>query len=213
MPRVISFLVLLTIILLVGAIFFRVMAQFFVPLFLAAVLIVVFQPLHAWTMARLPGRPRLSALCTTIMILLVVLLPLTWIGFKAYVELHNLLATADSGTSTNVTQPRKPDTTSAADVTTSPKNSSAAADSGALTDETQQPNPDSTDLPEATPSQTKVSNALTARLQNVARDLKGLLERRGIEVSGDTVNALISRAANVGGALAINVVQSCEAGE
>ena len=40
MPRVISFIVLLAIVLLVGAIFFQVMAQFFVPLFLACVLLV-----------------------------------------------------------------------------------------------------------------------------------------------------------------------------
>ena len=49
-PRVISFIVLLAIILLVGAVFFQVMAQFIVPLFLACVLLVVFQPLHAWTL-------------------------------------------------------------------------------------------------------------------------------------------------------------------
>ena len=41
MPRVISFIVLLAIVLLVGAIFFQVMAQFIVPLFLAAVMLVV----------------------------------------------------------------------------------------------------------------------------------------------------------------------------
>ena len=46
MPRVISLIVLLVIILLVGAVFFQVMAEFIVPLFLACVLIVVFQPLH-----------------------------------------------------------------------------------------------------------------------------------------------------------------------
>src|SRR5687768_4017815 len=48
-PRVISFIVLLATVLLVGAVFFQVMAQFIVPLFLACVLLVVCQPLHAWT--------------------------------------------------------------------------------------------------------------------------------------------------------------------
>jgi predicted PurR-regulated permease PerM len=90
-PRVISFLVLLTIVLLVGAIFFRVMAQFIVPLFLAAVLLVVFQPLHAWVLQRLPANPRVAALVTTILILLLVLLPLTWLGWNAYLELGTLL--------------------------------------------------------------------------------------------------------------------------
>ena len=91
MPRVISFIVLLAIALLVGAIFFQVMAQFFVPLFLAGVLLVVFQPLHGWMLGRLPRHPRMSAFLTTVMILLVVLLPLAWLGWNAYVELHSLV--------------------------------------------------------------------------------------------------------------------------
>jgi predicted PurR-regulated permease PerM len=90
-PRVISFIVLLAILALVGAIFFQVMAQFIVPLFLACVLLVVFQPLHAWTLGRLPRYPRLCALITTVLILLAVLLPLTWLGWNAYNELYALL--------------------------------------------------------------------------------------------------------------------------
>jgi predicted PurR-regulated permease PerM len=85
-PRVISLIVLLAIILLVGAVFFQLMAQFIVPLFLACVLLVVFHPLHAWMLDRLPGYPRLAALLTTVLILLVVLLPLTWLAWNAYVE-------------------------------------------------------------------------------------------------------------------------------
>lgn len=97
MPRVISFLVLLTIVLLVGAIFFQVMAQFIVPLFLAAVLLVVFQPLHAWMLGRLPTHPRIAALMTTILILLFVLLPLTGLGWKAYLDLDRLLTGGEQG--------------------------------------------------------------------------------------------------------------------
>jgi predicted PurR-regulated permease PerM len=93
-PRVISFIVLLAILLLVGAVFFQVMAQFIVPLFLACVLLVVFQPLHRWILGHLPKHPRISALITTVLILLVVLLPLVWLGWNAYVELHALLAPA-----------------------------------------------------------------------------------------------------------------------
>jgi predicted PurR-regulated permease PerM len=87
-PRVISFLVLLAIVLLVGMVFFQVMAQFIVPLFLAAVLVVVFQPLHNLIQLRLPGHPRLAALTTTVAILLVVLLPLVWLGWNAYIECY-----------------------------------------------------------------------------------------------------------------------------
>ncbi len=90
MPRVISFIVLLAIVLLVGAVFFQVMAQFIVPLFLACVLLVVFQPLHRWILNHLPKHPRLSALVTTVLILLVVLLPLVWLGWNAYGELSDL---------------------------------------------------------------------------------------------------------------------------
>ena len=72
MPRVISFIVLLAIVLLVGAIFFQVMAQFFVPLFLACVLLVVFEPVHRWIGDRLPSGPaprpcsrRLRSFCSS----------------------------------------------------------------------------------------------------------------------------------------------------
>jgi predicted PurR-regulated permease PerM len=85
-PRVISLIVLLAIILLVGAVFFQVMAEFIVPLFLACVLLVVFQPLHSWMLLRLPRNPRLSALLTMVLILLVVLLPLSWLTWNAYLE-------------------------------------------------------------------------------------------------------------------------------
>ena len=68
------------------------MAQFIVPLFLACVLLVVFQPLHRWILSRLPSFPRVAALVTTILILSLVLLPLVWLGWNAYVELHALFA-------------------------------------------------------------------------------------------------------------------------
>ena len=86
MPRVISLIVLLAIILMVGAVFFQVMAEFMVPLFLACVLLVVFHPLHAWMLSRFPRHPRLSALATTVLILLAVLLPLAWLAWNAYLE-------------------------------------------------------------------------------------------------------------------------------
>jgi predicted PurR-regulated permease PerM len=91
-PRVISFIVLLAIVLLVGAIFFQVMAQFFVPLFLACVLLVVFEPVHRWIGDRLPDWPRTAAMLTTIAIILLVVLPLVWLGFKAYVDFDALLS-------------------------------------------------------------------------------------------------------------------------
>ncbi|MBL9163600.1 MAG: AI-2E family transporter [Planctomycetaceae bacterium] len=86
MPRVVSFIVLVAILAFIAAMFFKVMAQFVLPLFLAAVLVVVFKPLHVWVRDRLPGRLRLSALVTTFLIMLVVLLPTAWLGWNAYLE-------------------------------------------------------------------------------------------------------------------------------
>ena len=86
MPRVVSFIVLVAIILLTGALFFRVMAQFLVPLFLAVLLVVMFRPLHEWFLAKCKDRKRLAAGLTTLAILLVVLLPMTWILFRAVSE-------------------------------------------------------------------------------------------------------------------------------
>ncbi|HYO25926.1 MAG TPA: AI-2E family transporter [Lacipirellulaceae bacterium] len=93
MPRVVSFIVLLAILLLTSAVFFQVMAHFVVPLFLAAVLVVVFKPLHEWVVMRLPGYPRIAALATTMLILLAVLLPTVWLGWKAAVELRGVYST------------------------------------------------------------------------------------------------------------------------
>jgi predicted PurR-regulated permease PerM len=85
-PRVVSFIVLVAILAFIAAMFFKVMAQFVLPLFLAAVFVVVFKPLHVWVRDRLPGSLRLSAIITTFLIMLVVLLPTAWLGWNAYLE-------------------------------------------------------------------------------------------------------------------------------
>jgi predicted PurR-regulated permease PerM len=90
-PRVVSFLVLLAVILLVGAVFFRVMAQFMVPLFLACVLLVMFQPLHRWILRKLPKYRRIAALLTTFSIVLVVLVPTALLGWNAFLECQKLV--------------------------------------------------------------------------------------------------------------------------
>ena len=65
MSRVVSFVVLLAVILVIGALFFRVMANFLLPLFLAALLVVIFRPLHRWILQRCRGRDRVAAALTT----------------------------------------------------------------------------------------------------------------------------------------------------
>lgn len=44
MSRIVSFIVLLAFIVVIGALFYRVMIGFLIPVFLAAVLVVVFRP-------------------------------------------------------------------------------------------------------------------------------------------------------------------------
>ena len=75
MSRMISTVMLFIVTLVVGILFYRVMVGFFVPLFLAALLVVIFRPVHEWIGKRFGGRPRVAALTTTIAIMLVVLLP------------------------------------------------------------------------------------------------------------------------------------------
>ncbi|EMI18099.1 membrane protein [Rhodopirellula maiorica SM1] len=48
LSRILSVLMLLLGIFAVGALFYKVMAGFFVPLFLAALLVVIFRPVHDW---------------------------------------------------------------------------------------------------------------------------------------------------------------------
>src|SRR5688572_28001056 len=79
------------------------MLQFMVPLLLACVLLVVFVPLHRWSRELIPRWPRLAALFTTVLILLSVLLPLIWLGWRAYVDFHALLERPVAGSSTEST--------------------------------------------------------------------------------------------------------------
>ncbi len=91
-PRVISLIVLVAVLLLIGVLLFRVMASFLVPLFLAAVLAVICTPMHDWVSKKLPRRPNIAALVTTGIISLLVLAPLSWFGWKAYVETSQVVS-------------------------------------------------------------------------------------------------------------------------
>ena len=70
-----SIVMLLFGIIAAGILFYRVMAVFFVPLFLAAALIVIFRPVHIWLLEKLNNRRRTAAAATTALILLIVLMP------------------------------------------------------------------------------------------------------------------------------------------
>jgi predicted PurR-regulated permease PerM len=94
----VSFFVLIGIILLIGALFFRVMLTFLVPLFFAAVLVVIFRPVYRWMAERFPGRKRLAAGLTTGVVLLVVLVPAGLVFSFAAIEASSLLTQFDVAT-------------------------------------------------------------------------------------------------------------------
>lgn len=75
LSRLISVAVLIVVIVAIGILFYRVMVGFFVPLFLAALLVVIFRPVHNYFTRRLGDRLRVAALLTTTVIFMIVLLP------------------------------------------------------------------------------------------------------------------------------------------
>lgn len=105
MPRVVSFIVLLAFIMLVGAMFFQVMVQFIVPLFLAAVMVVVFKPLHFWMLEKCGGRRRVAAALTSLAIVLLVLLPITLMLIPAVSEGASIYNTVVHGESSRAFEP------------------------------------------------------------------------------------------------------------
>src|SRR5438105_6716295 len=86
MARFVSFLVLVAILVIISIIFFQVMAGFFVPLFLAALLGVIVQPLHRWTLAKCRGYRHLAAGITTTLVAVIVLLPIGLVVTTATLE-------------------------------------------------------------------------------------------------------------------------------
>ncbi len=79
MARIVSFVVLCAVLLLVGGLFIRVMADFVLPLFLALLLVVIFGPMHRAVESRCGGHKRLAAALSTLIILLTVFVPIAGI--------------------------------------------------------------------------------------------------------------------------------------
>jgi len=86
MSRLISFAALIAIIIVIGLLFYNVMVGFFVPVFLAAVLVVVFHPLHRWVLMKTGQREKLAAAITTFLIMFSVLLPIGVVVTAASVQ-------------------------------------------------------------------------------------------------------------------------------
>jgi len=84
--RMVSFVVLVAILLVIAGLFFEVMADFLLPMFLAVLLVVMFGPLHRWFITKCRGRHRLAAGLTTAAILVIFLVPLLAIVLQAVSE-------------------------------------------------------------------------------------------------------------------------------
>lgn len=97
MSRYVSFAVLIGVIVLLCIIFYRVMAAFVLPLFLATVLVVVFKPVHAWVLDKTKGHKSWSAALTTAIISLAVIVPVGIVGLFAIGEARQLFKGLTSG--------------------------------------------------------------------------------------------------------------------
>ena len=97
MSRIISLVGLVAVLLVIAFLFFRVVADFILPMFLAVLLVIIFRPLDVWLLARCKGRRRLAAGATTTIILLVFLVPvllLLWNASAESVKIYDNLANA-----------------------------------------------------------------------------------------------------------------------
>jgi predicted PurR-regulated permease PerM len=90
MNRVVSLSVLLTLIVLLGGMLFQVVAPFILPLFLAAVLAVICQPLHHYFLSKTHQRTAWAAALTTLTVVAMLVVPLVVGTFISAVQLYSL---------------------------------------------------------------------------------------------------------------------------
>ncbi len=96
MSRLISFAVLIASIIFIGLLFYKVLIGFFIPVFLASVLVVVFRPLHRWVLERTGHRDQLAAVLTTLLIMMCLILPLLVVGTAAATQGLRLIDVNDN---------------------------------------------------------------------------------------------------------------------
>lgn len=90
MNRVISLSVLLTLIVLLGAMMFHIIAPFVLPLFLAAVLSVVCQPIYQYFLSKTNQRTSWAAACTTFAVVAIVVIPVVVGTFISAVQMYSV---------------------------------------------------------------------------------------------------------------------------
>lgn len=75
---------------LVGYLMYVVMAPFFIPIFWAIVLVILFYPYYQWILSKLPRHPGLSSLFACLSIALFIIIPLSVLGSMMAAELLHL---------------------------------------------------------------------------------------------------------------------------
>lgn len=95
MTRLVSFGVLLGLVAVFGLLSLRVMSGFLLPLLLAAMLVVIFGPLHRWLRERFEMPEWIAAAVTTLFVLLIVLVPLTLLVVRAGGDAAAMLRSPD----------------------------------------------------------------------------------------------------------------------
>ena len=90
MSRIISLAVLLTLIVLLGSTLYQVVAPFLLPLFLAAVLAVICQPLHRYFRRRTGGHPAWAAAYSTVTLVAILVVPLVVATFICALQLYSM---------------------------------------------------------------------------------------------------------------------------
>jgi predicted PurR-regulated permease PerM len=101
MQRAISLAILVVLVVLLAILFYQVMIGFLLPLFVATLLAILFQPLHTRMVHWFRGHDRLAAGVTTAIILLIVLAPLAFTIFRAATEASAILSREHGGPQLN----------------------------------------------------------------------------------------------------------------
>ncbi|MFM8635075.1 MAG: AI-2E family transporter [Planctomycetia bacterium] len=91
MARLMSLGILLGLVAVFGLLSLRVMAIFLLPLLLAAMLVVIFGPLHRWMLRKLQCPDWVAAGLTTLVVLSIVLVPLLLLVVRAGTEAMTML--------------------------------------------------------------------------------------------------------------------------
>src|SRR5262245_57486030 len=90
MTRLISVAFLVATIVVVGVLFYRVMSMFLLPLFMAALLVVIFEPVWQWYLRRCGNRRHRAAGLARVTFVAIVLVPVILLITMAASELLSL---------------------------------------------------------------------------------------------------------------------------